>query len=365
MKFIHSRNVGDISVIGQGTFWSSKTDKTAKDFVNVLSAGIDAGSNLIDTAEVYLEGESERIVSEAVKTRRDKIIISSKVSPRNLSPDNLVKSCEASLKRLGSDYIDIYFIHWPNSAYPFSETLETLDLLKKSGKIRAAGLSNFTEGDLQRVNKAQISKTIDFVQDEYNSFDRTAEGRVFSLCRDIGSYFMAHSPLDKGYIFGKIDLLNIAEELNIPLSQLLLSWNLYKTHGFSVPCSTSTVHAVENVKTGDIGISTSVLKRVDSLLNNAVEYVRPSKIKVVEDGEFTSKVYRTKEEALANIYSSSPSPRELADYFVKGYKLKPVRLRRKGDLSGKHDYDLIEGRIKYWGWVIAFGDEKKIPALIR
>lgn len=359
MHHITHPTLGNISVVGLGTYWDA-TD--TRGLADTLRAGIDHGANLIDTSELYLRGISEEIISKVI-TDRENLIISSKVGPAHLAKDDVIAACESSLHRLGTDYLDIYYVHWPNPTIPFGKTFSALLRLKENGKIRSIGLSNFTKRDLQGID---VGNHIDFVQDEFNSFDTSTRERGFPLCKECNARFVAYSPLDKGHVFDNPEIQTIAQEMGIPISQILLQWNLRKTDGIVIPCSKSVPHTIENVRAGDVVLDDTAMKLIDSVLHTDISHVTPEAIKVVEDGELAAKVYTTIDEARENRLNFTPAPTELAsDYQSDIATYKPVRLRPSTDPSGKYEYDLIEGRIRYWAWIIAFSQTKKIPALIR
>src|SRR3989344_4540877 len=145
--------------IGQGTAYDLYKNKINKKKISyTLDKGIELGLNLIDTAENYNMGETEKIIGDIIRKRREKVIISTKFSPENSAYKRVIQSCERSLKRLKTDYIDIYQFHWPNPKVPLEETLNALIFLKKSGKIKEFGAGNFS---LQ-----QLSKTRTFLKKE-------------------------------------------------------------------------------------------------------------------------------------------------------------------------------------------------------
>ena len=136
--------------IAGGNTWGPQDDREA---VKAIQTAYDQGINFFDTAEAYGDGYSEKLLGKAVQDFRNDIIIASKVSPNNLKPENLRQSCEDSLRRLNTDYIDVYYIHWPNREIPFADTLATMEELKQEGKIRSIACSNFGKNDLTELLK--------------------------------------------------------------------------------------------------------------------------------------------------------------------------------------------------------------------
>lgn len=206
------RNLGDsdlnVSVlafgawqIGDPKYWGPDDEADA---VAAVNAAIDAGINLFDTAEMYGDGESEKVLRAALGDRRNEVLIASKVSPANCAPDKLRRSCETSLDRLGTDVIDLYQVHWPSRDVPFGDTYAELARLKEEGKIRAIGVSNFGELDLPAW-----LETGDCVSNQlgYNLLFRAIEFGVTPLCLANNIGIMAYMPLLQGILAGKYESL--------------------------------------------------------------------------------------------------------------------------------------------------------------
>ncbi|MGQ9662529.1 MAG: aldo/keto reductase [Kiritimatiellia bacterium] len=172
-----------------------------RDSLSALWAAFDAGVNFFDTSEAYGDGESERLLQRALGDVRDKIVIATKVSPRHYAPTELVAACERSLRNLGTDYIDLYQLHWPNPSVNLSETLQNLEKLKASGKIRAYGVSNFGKRDLQSDSIGQYRVSSNQVA--YNLLFRAVEFEILPFCRQLGLPLLAYSPLMQGLLTGK------------------------------------------------------------------------------------------------------------------------------------------------------------------
>ncbi len=196
--------------LGDSKYWG---EDCATDADATVHAAIDNGINLFDTAEVYGDGESERVLGKILGSKRKDIILASKVLPDHCAPENLRKSCEASLQRLGTDYIDLYQIHWPYAADAYTnakgetvpgvcayeETQATLQELQDEGKIRAIGVSNFGRTDLE--SWCQTGECITN-QIGYNMLFRAPEYDVIPTCRKQGIGVMAYMPLMQGLLSG-------------------------------------------------------------------------------------------------------------------------------------------------------------------
>lgn len=193
-----------ISTVGMG-FWAVADPvmwgaQDEHDAIAAVHAALDLGMNFFDTAEAYGDGTSEELLGYALGDRRDEAIIASKVSPQHLAPDDLIAACEASLRRLNTDYLDLYQIHWPNHDIPLADSFDALERLREQGKIRAIGVSNFGLGDLyDTVEVARIETN----QLPYSLLFRAIENTIMPLCAENGIGVLAYSPLLHGLLSGK------------------------------------------------------------------------------------------------------------------------------------------------------------------
>ncbi len=175
-------------------------DQAEQDSINTIHAALDLGVNFLDTAEAYGAGASEEVVGRALKGRRGDAVIASKVSDANLAPDDLVAACERSLTRLGTDYIDLYQIHWPSRVVPMGDTLEALQGLKEQGKIRAIGVSNF--GPLDMAELFSLGRA-ESNQLAYSLLARAIEYEIQPICVEQEMSILCYSPLLHGILTGK------------------------------------------------------------------------------------------------------------------------------------------------------------------
>ncbi len=333
--------------------------------VATLKKGIVLGMNLIDTAESYDKGNSEIIVGKAIKGLREKVIICSKFASDHSSYKDVIKAAEGSLKRLQTDYIDIYQFHWHNPKVNMEETMEGLKMLKEQGKIRYIGVGNFYLGQLK---EAEILGEISSFQTEYNLFDHFIEDKILPYCEEKKIITIACSPLDQGRIIPdddeeKTKVFNaIAEKYDRTSAQIALNWLTMHPTVIAIP-TVSEKHIEENAGASGFKISKEDFETISSLYSRKPTYAPVDKIEVSPDGQSNRMVYRTKSEALENKLGFIPSPSDLALYFSEHPEedIKPVRLIS----DGKGGYSLVEGRIRYWAWVIAHNGQKPIPAYIR
>jgi len=362
-----------ISAIGQGCMgiggYFSKDSLQDDNQVKALKLGIELGMTVMDTAESYGKGHSEELVGRAVEGIRNNVFIATKVSPEHLSYDALLKSAEGSLHRLKTDYIDLYQVHWPNPKIPISETMHALEQLLKEGKIRHVGVSNFSPKELKEAKAAISEDKIVSVEVEYNLFDRTIENRLLPYCESESITIIAYSPLDQGKIASgdkRIKALQkIANKYNRTMAQVALNWLISHHSVIAIPKSANPVHIKENAAATDFVLLDEDFREISKIFTQECVYVPVNRIRVILGGQGNRQVYQTVEEAIENKLGFVPSPMDLAHDIQKGEVLKPVRVRRSTDKTGNYDFDLIEGRIRYWAWVIAHNRKNPIPVYIR
>jgi diketogulonate reductase-like aldo/keto reductase len=233
--------------------------------VEPLRAGIDLGATFIDTAESY---GSEEVVGEAVKGIRDSVFIATKVTPRNFKRADLIRSAEQSLKRLNTDYIDLYQLHWPNYLLPIAEPMAAMEELVRMGKIRYIGVSNFSVREMQQAQAALSSNKIVSAQVGYSVVDRTVELGLLDYCRQNRITFIAYSPLDLGMDnIRKVDsndvLGKVAAEAGKTSAQVALNWCITHDVVIAIPKANQVTHVRENCGASGWSLSTAQLKRLD------------------------------------------------------------------------------------------------------
>lgn len=337
--------------------------------IKALRLGIELGMTFIDTAETYGNGHSEELVAEAVKGMRNEVFLATKFSPEHNGYDDVLKSAEAGLRRLGTDYIDLYQLHWPNPRIPISETIRAMEQLLNEGKIRYAGVSNLSLKELKEARTAMSAGEIVSIQVEYNLFDRTIENSILPYCQSEGMTAIAYSPLDQGRIASgdkRIKALQeIADRYHVTMSQVALNWLISHPSVVAIPKATSPNHIRQNAASADFELSDEDFMEISKVFAQEYVYVPTDRVCVITGEQGNRRVYQTVEEALENKLGFVPSPADLAQDIRNGEVLKPVRVIKSSDKTGKYDYDLIEGRIRYWAWVIAHKGEKPIPVYVR
>jgi diketogulonate reductase-like aldo/keto reductase len=345
----------DFPKIGQG-IGAYKWDDSNQSLIKHAALN---GLNFIDTAEDYDNGNSERVIGLAIKEIREKVILSSKFSPHNNSYSKVLKSLDNSLKRLNTDYLDIYQLHWPNPSVPIEETIEALNLLKTNGKIRYIGFGNLTLAELKSIYK--LIK-IDTFQIEYNLFDRSIEPDIYNFCLENKILIIGYSPLDQGYIAdGNIKkyLIKLSKKYGKSLAQIALNWIVNKKNILPIP-KFSTFEHFQEIYESDFKIDEDDFTYINDNVT-PVNHIKPKLINVINEGQNNRKTYLTLNDAKLNKLEYVPSPIQLSEVISNNKDIKPIRLIKINDLQ----YNLIEGRIRFWAWVLAYGDEDPIPSYIR
>lgn len=251
-----------VPVLGQGTWRMGDMASRAADEVKSLQLGLDLGMTLIDTAEMYGNGASERVVGEAVRGRRDEAFIVSKVLPSNASRLGTEAACERSLKHLGVDHIDLYLLHW-RGGYPLAETVAAFEALKKADKIRAWGVSNFDVDDMEELLSMPDGRHVAVNQVLYNLSRRGIEFDLLPWCQQRGIAIMAYSPLDEGRLLRNPDLIHIAKAHQATPAQIALAFLKTRPGVISIPKTGSATRARENRDAMDIHLTADDLADLD------------------------------------------------------------------------------------------------------
>jgi diketogulonate reductase-like aldo/keto reductase len=249
MEFRQLGRTGErVSTIGMGTWkigvYTSLAERAKQ--VQALRRGIELGCNLIDTAEAYAGGRSEEVVAEAVRDVRKDVFIASKVSPANLHHDDLIEACTRSLKRLGTSYIDLYQVHWPNPNVPIRETMAAMEKLVRDGRIRYIGVSNFS---VEQTNEArQVLSKSELVsnQVEYSLRCRAVEADILPYCKKEKLTLIAYTPLARGNVPQTMIPRTICEKYGMTPIQVMLNWVTRSECVVAIPKSADIKHIEEN-----------------------------------------------------------------------------------------------------------------------
>jgi diketogulonate reductase-like aldo/keto reductase len=252
----------DIPVLGQGSWCMAEKPRTRQSEINALRRGLDLGMTLIDTAEMYTDGAAEELVGEAIAGRRDEVFIVSKVLPQNATRRGTVAACERSLRRMHTDRIDLYLLHWRGSI-PLAETLEALVALKREGKIRHWGVSNFDVDDMRELEALADGLDVAVNQVLYNLTRRGIEYDLLPWCRARGIAVMAYSPIEQGKLLAHPALRQVAARHDATPAQVALAWALRDKGIVAIPKAGKTVHVEENRAALDMQLSAEDLAELD------------------------------------------------------------------------------------------------------
>jgi diketogulonate reductase-like aldo/keto reductase len=248
-------------VLGLGTWRMGESPRIRAQELDALRYGIELGYPMIDTAEMYGEGTAEEIVGEAMQGNRDRLYIVSKVYPHNATRAGTVAACERSLKRLRTDRLDLYLLHWRGGAR-IEDTFEAFHRLREAGKIRDFGVSNFDKGDME--DAARLDKKLNGSnQILYCLSRRGPEYDLLPWMKKHGIPCMAYSPLDQGGLLRKPALKRIADGLDITPAQLALAWLLAQPGVVTIPKSASRERVKENLGALEIKLSKETLGELD------------------------------------------------------------------------------------------------------
>lgn len=293
-----------ISVIGFGAWEAGGDDWGANEsdhaVIRAIHAGLDAGIDWIDTAEVYGDGESERLVGRAVDGRRDQVLIASKVAPADegsgFRPEQVLSACDASLQRMAIDLIDLYQLHWPDpTGIPVEETWGAMMGLQDAGKIRFLGVSNF---DRELIQRCEAIRHVDSLQQEFSML-ALQDRELIGWCGEVGTGVVSYGPLGFGLLTGKISreqanttsdwrrseegpftdhkldgdlaivngLRPIGDGLGITMAQLALAWNVAQPGVTSaIAGSRNPDHARDNAAAGGIELDQETLSAIEAVL---------------------------------------------------------------------------------------------------
>ncbi len=246
-----------LPTLGQGT-WNLGDSPAGRDAeVHALRTGIDLGLTVIDTAEMYGNGRSEELVGEAVRGRRDEVFLVSKVLPSNASAQGTIQACHASLDRLGTDYLDLYLLHW-RGRFPFDETVAGFESLIAEGSIRAWGVSNLDTDELRSLpDGCQTDQVL------YNLTRRGPEFDLMPWAESAELPLMAYSPVEQGRLLDDPDLAQMARELDATPAQVALAWTMRTGNVLAIPKASTVQHVRENAASRDLQLNDTDLERLD------------------------------------------------------------------------------------------------------
>lgn len=250
-----------IPALGQGTWCMGEDPSRRADETAALRAGIERGLTVIDTAEMYGEGETERFLSEALQGLRDRVFLVSKAYPQNASRARLRKACEASLKRLKTGTIDLYLLHW-RGGVPLAETVEAMEALRDDGLIARWGVSNFDADDVEDLLEAG-GDACSTNQVLYNLSRRGPEYGLLPLMEKLTMPVMAYSPVEQGRLVAHPALEEVAQRHDATGLQVALAWLLRRPDVLAIPKAGTVAHVEENRAAADMTLSDQDLMDLD------------------------------------------------------------------------------------------------------
>jgi diketogulonate reductase-like aldo/keto reductase len=255
-----------VPALGQGTWYMGERRGEGANEAAALKLGVDLGMTLIDTAEMYASGGAEQVVAEAVAGIRDQLFIVSKVLPQNASRSGVAAACERSLKRLGTDRIDLYLLHW-RGGHPLAETVAAFEALKAAGKIRYWGVSNLDTADMDELLGVPGGAGCAANQVLYHPDSRGIEFDLLPWCAQHKVPVMAYSPLGHHVrkLLGSSALLGVAQRHSATPAQVAIAWGMRSGDVISIPKAADLAHVRENAGAMDLALTHDDLAAIDAV----------------------------------------------------------------------------------------------------
>lgn len=251
-----------VPALGLGTWKMGENPRNADQEIDSLRRGIDLGMTLIDTAEMYAEGEAEIVTGRAIAGRRDDIFLVSKVYPNNADRPSVIAACERSLARLKTDRLDLYLLHW-RGGYPLAETVAGFEELRRQGKIGAWGVSNFDVDDMEELMAVPDGKNCAANQVLYNLTRRGIEYDLLPWCQKHGIAVMAYSPIEQGRLVRNAELIRIAKAYQATPAQVALAFVLERDGVIAIPKSSNPERVEENLGSVELDLSDADWEALD------------------------------------------------------------------------------------------------------
>jgi diketogulonate reductase-like aldo/keto reductase len=254
-----------VPVLGLGTWRMGEDASKRRTEVAALRTGIELGMTVVDTAEMYADGGAEEVVGAAIGGRRDEVFVVTKFYPHNATPKKMVAACERSLKRLGTDRIDLYLLHWRGDV-ALRETLVGFDLLLRAEKIRYAGVSNFDRSDMDELFKLEHGKRIVTDQVLYNLVRRGVETDLLPWMRRRRRPLIAYSPIEEGLLAADthVALRAVAERHDATPAQVALAWVIREPGVIAIPKAGTPAHVREDRGAADVRLTKRDLDELDA-----------------------------------------------------------------------------------------------------
>ncbi len=265
---VRTRTGAEMPVLGFGTWRMGESTRRRKDEVAAVRLALDLGIRLVDTAEMYGSGETERIVAEAIEGRRDEIFLVSKVLPSNASREGTILAARESLRRLRTDRLDLYLLHWPGR-HPLDETLEAFRVLREAGDVLHYGLSNFDREDMAGAEDLPGGDEVAADQVLYNLERRGIERDLIPWCRERNVAVMAYAPLEQGRLAVRDALKRVAERHGASPERVALAWMTAQPGVVALVKATSPEHVRDDAAAADLALAPEDMAELDR------DYPRP------------------------------------------------------------------------------------------
>ncbi len=262
MKTVTLKDGESVPAMGQGTWMMGERPDQRADEIAALRLGMELGMTLIDTAEMYGDGAAERLIGDALGDVRNEVFLVSKAYPQNASRRRLAEACEASLRRLRTDRLDLYLLHWRGSV-PLPETVEAMEALRSAGKIRHWGVSNLDTADMAELVGAGGDGCVTD-QILYNLTRRGPEHDLLPWLADHAMPVMAYSPVEQGRLIAYPALARVAETIGATPAQVALAWTLRRDGTIAIPKAGTEAHVRENRAAADLILSDADLAALDA-----------------------------------------------------------------------------------------------------
>lgn len=263
--------------LGLGTWHMGESARSSSREVAALRAGFAAGMTLVDAAEMYASGGAEQIVAKAMAGIRDDVFVVSKVYPHNAGAKAMVAACEASLRRLNTDRLDLYLLHW-RGRVPLSETVDAFERLRHQGKIVRWGVSNFDVDDIDELLTLPDGKHCVVNQVLYHLDERGIEWSLAKRCREHAIAVMAYSPVGEGSLLRNAELRRIAQAIGATAAQVALAWLIAHDGVIAIPQTSNVQHVAENRAATNVHLSRATLAEID---NHFPPPHRPTRLAVI------------------------------------------------------------------------------------
>jgi diketogulonate reductase-like aldo/keto reductase len=254
-----------VPALGLGTWgWAERPERREEE-IAALHTALDLGMTLVDTAEMYGDGAAEELLGEALEQRRDEVFLVSKVLPSHASRQGTIDACRRSLRRLRTDHLDLYLLHWPGR-FPLWETVEAFEQLVAAGEIGSWGVSNFDMGDMGELMAVPGGDAVSTDQVLYNLTRRGIEYDLLPWCRENDVPVMAYSPLEQGRLLSQPELATVARRHDATPAQVALAWVLRHDELCVIPRAGKPLHVRENRAAVDLRLSDEDLAELDRTL---------------------------------------------------------------------------------------------------